>query len=161
MVSNFISAASVFNLKPTDKYLSILPLCHVGGRLGNYQTQFSGTSIYYAESMGTISINMKEIKPDGFDAVPRVLEKFYDVIISKGKSLTGIKKSLFFRAVNLGLNYQPFGENGWLYERKLRIADKLIFSKWREALGGNVRIVGCGGASLQPRLERVFWAAGF
>ncbi|MDX9928128.1 MAG: long-chain fatty acid--CoA ligase [Bacteroidales bacterium] len=160
MVSNFISAASVFNLKPTDKYLSILPLCHVGGRLGNYQTQFSGTSIYYAESMGTISINMKEIKPDGFDAVPRVLEKFYDVIISKGKSLTGIKKSLFFRAVNLGLNYQPFGENGWLYERKLRIADKLIFSKWREALGGNVRIVGCGGASLQPRLERVFWAAG-
>ena len=160
MVSNFTSAASVFNLKPTDKYLSILPLCHVGGRLGNYQTQFSGTSIYYAESMGTISINMKEIKPDGFDAVPRVLEKFYDVIISKGKSLTGIKKSLFFRAVNLGLNYQPFGENGWLYERKLRIADKLIFSKWREALGGNVRIVGCGGASLQPRLERVFWAAG-
>lgn len=160
MVSNFISAASVFNLKPTDKYLSILPLCHVGGRLGNYQTQFSGTSIYYAESMGTIAINMKEIKPDGFDAVPRVLEKFYDVIISKGKSLTGIKKSLFFRAVNLGLNYQPFGENGWLYERKLRIADKLIFSKWREALGGNVRIVGCGGASLQPRLERVFWAAG-
>jgi len=160
MVSNFISAASVFKLKPTDKYLSILPLCHVGGRLGNYQTQFSGTSIYYAESMGTISINMKEIKPDGFDAVPRVLEKFYDVIISKGKSLTGIKKSLFFRAVNLGLNYQPFGENGWLYERKLRIADKLIFSKWREALGGNVRIVGCGGASLQPRLERVFWAAG-
>jgi len=160
MVSNFTSAASVFKLKPTDKYLSILPLCHVGGRLGNYQTQFSGTSIYYAESMGTISINMKEIKPDGFDAVPRVLEKFYDVIISKGKSLTGIKKSLFFRAVNLGLNYQPFGENGWLYERKLRIADKLIFSKWREALGGNVRIVGCGGASLQPRLERVFWAAG-
>jgi long-chain acyl-CoA synthetase len=160
MVSNFISAASVFNLKPEDKYLSILPLCHVGGRLGNYQTQYSGTSIYYAESMGTIAINMKEIQPDGFDAVPRVLEKFYDVIISKGKNLKGIKKTLFFWAVNLGLKYQPFGENGWLYERKLRIADKLIFSKWREALGGNVRIVGCGGASLQPRLERVFWAAG-
>jgi long-chain acyl-CoA synthetase len=160
MVSNFISAASVFNLKPEDKYLSILPLCHVGGRMGNYQTQYSGASIYYAESMGTIALNMKEIRPDGFDAVPRVLEKFYDVIISKGKNLTGIKKSLFFWAVKLGLRYQPFGENGWLYERKLRLADKLIFSKWREALGGNVRIVGCGGASLQPRLERVFWAAG-
>jgi len=160
MVSNFTSAASVFKLKPTDKYLSILPLCHVGGRLGNYQTQYSGASIYYAENMGTIAINMKEIRPDGFDAVPRVLEKFYDVIISKGKNLKGIKKTLFFWAVNLGLKYQPFGENGWLYERKLRIADKLIFSKWREALGGNVRIVGCGGASLQPRLERVFWAAG-
>ncbi len=160
LVSNFISAASVFNLKPSDKYLSILPLCHVGGRMGNYQTQYSGSSIYYAENMGTIAANIREIKPDGFDAVPRVLEKFYDVIISKGKDLTGIKKNLFFRAVKLGLKYNPFGENGWLYERKHRIADKLIFSKWRQALGGNVRIVGCGGASLQPRLERVFWAAG-
>ena len=160
MVSNFLSAASVFNLKPEDKYLSILPLCHVGGRLGNYQTQYSGSSIYYAENMGTIAANMAEIKPDGFDAVPRVLEKFYDVIISKGNKLTGMKKKLFFWAVNLGLKYKPFGENGLLYERKLKIADKLIFSKWRQALGGNVRLVGCGGASLQPRLERIFWAAG-
>jgi long-chain acyl-CoA synthetase len=160
LVSNFLSAASVFNLKPTDKYLSILPLCHVGGRMGNYQTQYSGASIYYAENMGTIAVNMQEIKPDGFDAVPRVLEKFYDVIISKGKKLSGIKKVLFFWAVNLGLKYKPFGEKGWLYEKKLKLADKLIFSKWRAALGGNVRIVGCGGASLQPRLERVFWAAG-
>jgi long-chain acyl-CoA synthetase len=160
LVSNFISAAEVFNLKPTDKYLSILPLCHVGGCMGNHQTQFSGASIYYAESMGTIAVNMQEIKPDGFDAVPRVLEKFYDVIISKGKKLTGIKKLLFFWAVNLGLKYEPFGEKGWFYEIKLSIADRLIFSKWRTALGGNVRIVGCGGASLQPRLEKIFWAAG-
>jgi len=160
LVSNFISAAGVFNLKPADKYLSILPLCHVGGRLGNYQTQYSGTSIYYAENMGSIAQNMAEIKPDGFDAVPRILEKFYDVIISKGKKLSGIKKSLFFRAVDLGLKYKPFGENGWFYELKLKMADKLIFSKWRAALGGNVRIVGCGGASLPSRLERIFWAAG-
>jgi long-chain acyl-CoA synthetase len=160
MVSNFISAAGVFNLKSTDKYLSILPLCHVGGRLGNYQTQYSGSSIYYAENMGTIASNMLEIKPDGFDAVPRILEKFYDVIISKGKKLTGIKKLLFFRAVNLGLKFQPFGENGWFYETKLKIADRLVFSKWRTALGGNIRIAGCGGASLQPRLEKIFWAAG-
>jgi long-chain acyl-CoA synthetase len=160
MVSNFLSAASVFNLSPDDKYLSILPLCHVGGRLGNYQTQYSGSSIYYAENMGTIASNMGEIKPDGFDAVPRVLEKFYDVIISKGNKLTGIKKKLFFWAVNLGLRYEPHGANGWFYERKLKIADKLIFSKWRQALGNRVRIVGCGGASLQARLERIFWAAG-
>ena len=160
LVSNFISAATVFNLKPSDKFLSILPLCHVGGRLGNYQTQYSGASIYYAENMGSIAVNMQEIKPDGFDAVPRVLEKFYDVIISKGRKLTGIKKTLFFWAVGIGLKYKPFGENGWFYEKKLKLADKLIFSKWRTALGGNVRIVGCGGASLQPRLERVFWAAG-
>jgi long-chain acyl-CoA synthetase len=160
LVSNFLSAAEVFRLKPSDKYLSILPLCHVGGRLGNYQTQYSGAGIYYAENMGTIAVNLQEIKADGFDAVPRVLEKFYEVIISKGKNLSGIKKSLFFWAVKLGLKYKPFGENGWFYERKLKIADKLIFSKWRQALGGNVRIVGCGGASLQPRLEKVFWAAG-
>lgn len=160
LVSNFISASSVFNLKPSDKYLSILPLCHVGGRMGNYQTQYSGSSIYYAENMGTIAVNLQEIKADGFDAVPRVIEKFYDVIISKGKKLTGIKKSLFFWAVKLGLRYKPFGGNGWIYERKLKIADKLIFSKWRQALGGNVRIVGCGGASLQSRLEKIFWAAG-
>jgi long-chain acyl-CoA synthetase len=160
LVSNFISAASVFNLSPENRYLSILPLCHVGGRMGNYQTQYSGSSIYYAESMGTIAANMQEIKPDGFDAVPRVIEKFYDVIISKGKKLKGIKKTLFFWAVNLGLRYKPFGENGWFYERKLRLADKLIFSKWRAALGGNVNIVGCGGASLPARLERIFWAAG-
>ncbi len=160
MVSNFLSAAAVFNLGPQDKYLSILPLCHVGGRLGIYQTQYSGSSIYYAENMGTIAANMAEIKPDGFDAVPRVLEKFYEVIISKGNRLTGIKKKLFFWAVGLGLKYQPFGENGWFYEMRLKIADKLIFSKWRQALGNRVRIVGCGGASLQPRLEKVFWAAG-
>jgi long-chain acyl-CoA synthetase len=128
--------------------------------MGNYQTQYSGASIYYAESMGSIAVNMQEIKPDGFDAVPRVLEKFYDVIISKGKKLTGIKKILFFRAVKLGLKYKPFGENGWLYEKRLKLADKLIFSKWRAALGGNVRIVGCGGASLPSHLERIFWAAG-
>jgi len=160
LVTNFISAASVFNLKPSDKYLSILPLCHVGGRMGNYQTQYSGTGIYYAEHMGAIAANLKEVKPDGFDAVPRVLEKFYEVIISKGKNLKGIKKILFFWAVDLGLRYKPFGENGWFYETKLKLADRLIFSKWREALGGNVRLVGCGGASLQPRLERIFWAAG-
>jgi long-chain acyl-CoA synthetase len=128
--------------------------------MGNYQTQYSGSSIYYAENMGTIATNLAEIKPDGFDAVPRVIEKFYDVIISKGKKLTGIKRSMFFMAVKLGLKYEPFGANGWFYEGKHKLADKLIFSKWRQALGGNVRIVGCGGASLQPRLERIFWAAG-
>jgi long-chain acyl-CoA synthetase len=103
---------------------------------------------------------MQEIKPDGFDAVPRVIEKFHDVIISKGKKLDFTKRKIFFWAVNLGLKYKPFGEKGWFYEKKLKIADKLIFSKWRAAMGGNVRIVGCGGASLHPRLERLFWAAG-
>jgi len=160
MVENALAASKVFMLKPEHKYLSVLPLCHVGGRMGNYQTQYSGCSIYYAENMGAIAKNMQEIKPDGFDVVPRILEKIYDTVIAKGKKLEGFKKKLFFWAVKLGLKYKPFGENGFIYEMKMKIADKLIFSKWREALGGNVKIAGCGGASLQARLERIFWAAG-
>lgn len=160
LVRNFIAAAGIFELSPDDRYLSILPLCHVGGRMGNYQSQYSGTSIYYPENMGAFARAMKEIRADGFDAVPRVLEKVYDNIVSKGNQLTGMKKRIFFWAIKLGFRYEPFGSNGWFYEQKLKIADKLIFTKWRDALGGNVRLVGCGGASLQPRLERLFWAAG-
>ncbi|MEN8120347.1 MAG: long-chain fatty acid--CoA ligase [Bacteroidota bacterium] len=160
LVGNFLAAAGVFKLKPEQKYLSILPLCHVGGRMGNYQTQYSGCSIYYAESMATIATDMREIKPHGFDAVPRILEKIFDTIISKGKKLKGTKKAIFFWAVNIGLKYKPVGESNWFYRTKLKIADKLIFSKWREAIGGNIESVGCGGAALQPRVERIFWAAG-
>ncbi len=160
LVKNFLAAVEVFKLGPGDRYLSILPLCHVGGRLGNYQTQYSGACIYYAENMGTIAVNLREIKATGFDAVPRILEKVFDNVLAKGRSLQGFKKTLFFWAVKLGMEYNPFGEKSWFYYRKLRIADKLIFSKWREALGGHARLVGCGGASLQPRLERIFWASG-
>jgi long-chain acyl-CoA synthetase len=160
LVKNFLAAADVFQLTPEDRYLSIIPVCHVGGRLGNYQTQYSGACIYYAENMGTIASNLKEIQATGFDAVPRILEKIYDNVIAKGRSLSGMKKRIFFWAVNLGLRYRPHGEKSWFYYRKLNIADKLIFSKWREALGGHARLVGCGGASLQPRLESIFWASG-
>ncbi len=160
MVQNFLAAAEVFKLTIDDKFLSILPLCHVGGRMGNYQTQYNGSSLYYAENMGTIAANMKEIKPNGFDTVPRLLEKVFDNIIAKGKKLKGFKKTIFFWAIKIGLKYKPKGESSWWYKMKLKIADKLIFTKWRDALGGEIRIVGCGGAALQPRLERVFWAAG-
>ena len=160
LVRNFLAAAEVFNLKPEQNYLSILPLCHVGGRMGNYQTQYSGCSIYYAENMGAIATDMREIKPHGFDAVPRILEKIFDTIIKKGKQLKGVKKAIFFWAVKIGLKYKPIGESNCWYRLKLKIADKLIFSKWREAIGGNIESVGCGGAALQPRIERIFWAAG-
>jgi long-chain acyl-CoA synthetase len=160
MVKNFIAAADIFKLTPEDKYLSILPLCHVGGRLGNYQTQYSGSGIYYPESMGAFVTAMKEINADGFDAVPRVLEKVYDNIMAKGNQLTGMKKKIFFWAVRLGFKYNAYGRNGWWYRKRLAFADKVIFTKWRDALGGKVRLVGCGGASLQPRLEKLFWAAG-
>jgi long-chain acyl-CoA synthetase len=160
LVSNFLAAAGVFKLNENDRYLAIIPVCHVGGRLGNYQTQYSGACIYYAESMSTIAANLKEIQATGFDAVPRILEKIYDNVIAKGRSLTGMKKRIFFWAVKLGLQYQPHGQKSWFYYRKLKIADRMIFTKWREALGGHARLVGCGGAALQPRLERIFWASG-
>ncbi len=160
LVQNFLEAAKVFDLNEKDNYLSILPLCHVGGRLGNYQTQYSGSSIYYAESMGTIAANMKEINADGFDTVPRILEKIFDNVYAKGKNLPGIKKKIYYWAVNLGLKYKLDSESSWLFKKKHAFADKMIYSKWREALGGRLRLAGCGGAALQPRLERVFWAAG-
>jgi len=160
MVQNFLAAAKVFDLHPEDNYLSILPLCHVGGRLGNYQTQYSGSNIYYAENMGSIATNMKEIKADGFDTVPRILEKIFDNVVAKGKNLPGIKKKIYYWAVRLGLKYKLDKDSSWFYKKKHAFADKMIYSKWREALGGKLRLAGCGGASLQPRLERVFWAAG-
>ncbi len=160
LIKNALAVHEVFNLTPQDRYLSIIPVCHVGGRMANYQTQYSGACIYYAENMGTIAINLKEIKATGFDAVPRIMEKIYDSVIAKGRSLTGMKKRIFFWAVKLGLRYEPHGRKGWLYYQKLKIADKLIFTKWREALGGEAKLVGCGAASLQPRLERIFWASG-
>ena len=158
-MSNAIAASKVFKLQPDQRYLSILPICHVGERLGCYQTQYSGCSIYYAENVASIANDLKDVKPHGFGAVPRILEKVYDRIISKGEKLTGIKKKLFFWAVDLGLKYKLEGNSLW-YKLQHKIADKLIFSKWREAVGGNIVSVGIGGAALQPRLEKVFWAAG-
>lgn len=160
LTSNAIAASRVFQLQPNHKYLSILPICHVGERMGNYQTQISGCSIYYGESLGSIAADLMDIKPQGFGAVPRILEKVYDKIIDKGEKLTGIKRKLFFWSLDLGLNYKANGENGMWYELKLMLANKLVFSKWRAALGGNIISIGVGGAALQPRIERVFWAAG-
>lgn len=160
LVRNALAATTIFQMTPEDRYLSIIPVCHVGGRMGNYQTQLSGSCIYYAENMGTIAANLKEIRATGFDAVPRILEKIFDNVMARGRTLKGMKKRLFFWAVRIGMRYRHPEQMGWLYRRQLKLADRLIFSKWREALGGKARLVGCGGASLQPRLERIFWASG-
>jgi long-chain acyl-CoA synthetase len=160
LVTNFITTAKVHTLGFGDKTLAFLPLSHVYQRMVTYHFMNKGIAIYYAENMGTILNNVKEIKPEIFLSVPRLLERVYDGIIAKGKDLSGIKKSLFFWAVNLGLRFELNRANGWWYHFKLGIADKLIFSKWREALGGNIKIIVSGAASLQPRLARVFSAAG-
>ncbi len=142
------------------KALSFLPVCHIYERMLLYMYQYTGTSIYFAESLETISENLQEIHPDVMSAVPRLLEKVFDKIMAKGTALTGVKKKLFFWAVDLGLEWEPYGKNGWWYQTKLGIARKLIFSKWQEALGGNLKAIASGSAALQPRLARVFNAAG-
>lgn len=146
--------------KGTSKALSFLPLCHIYERAGSLCFLFMGISIYYAESMETIGENLKEVQPQIFNTVPRLLEKVYDKIVSKGYELTGIKKSLFFWALNLGLKYEPNKNQGSWYNFQLKLANKIIFSKWREALGGNVMQINSGASALQPRLARVFWSAG-
>ena len=160
LVSNFLACVNVIEIGPGEKTLAFLPLCHIYQRMVTYYFMNMGVAIYYAENMGTISQNIKEVKPEIFLTVPRLLERVYDAIIAKGKDLKGIKKSLFFWAVNLGHRFEPNRANGWFYHFKLGIADKLIFSKWREALGGNIRIIVSGSAPLQARLGRVFSAAG-
>lgn len=159
-MSNVLASAARLILNSSHKCLSFLPINHVYERMVNYQYQYKGISIYYAESMETIGDNLRELKPHGFATVPRLLEKVYDKIMAKGKSLPTIKKSLFLWAVDLGQKYELNGANGWWYELKLKIARKLIFSKWQEALGGNIMFMCSGGAALQVRLERLFWAAG-
>ncbi len=146
--------------KGNSRCLSFLPVCHIYERMMVYLYMYNGVSIYYAESMEKISDNLKEAQPHVMTAVPRLLEKVYDGILAKGSALTGVKKKLFFWAVDLGLKYEPYGQNGWWYEKQLGLARKLIFSKWQEALGGHLKVISSGSAALQPRLARVFNAAG-
>jgi len=159
-VSNVMGSYPVLPVAPEGIFLSFLPLCHVFERMVNYLVQYKGCGVYYAESVDTIGDNLREVHPNGFASVPRVIERLYDKLLLKGKELTGVKKNLFFWAVNLGLKYELNRANGSWYEFQRKIADKLIYSKWREALGGNIEVIVSGGAALQPRLARVFNCAG-
>lgn len=140
--------------------LSFLPCCHIFERMILYLYQYLGVSIYFAESIDKISDNLQEVKPQVMTVVPRVLEKVFDKIYAKGSELSGIKKSLFFWALRLAENYEPYEKNGSFYEFKLKIARKLIFSKWQEALGNNLELLVSGSAPLAPRLSRIFGGAG-
>jgi long-chain acyl-CoA synthetase len=159
ILSNIISCDHLVPVTVGEKVLSFLPINHIFERTIVYMYIYLGATICYAESIDKIGDNIREIQPYFFSAVPRLIEKVYARIINKGKELTGIKKALFFWAVNLGLRFEFEGANGWWYELQLKIANKLIFSKWREALGGNIRGIVTGSAALQPRLQRIFWAA--
>lgn len=161
IVSDVLMSAPRVPLKPGEaRGLSFLPICHIFERMITYIYQYYGVSIYFAESIDKISDNLKEVKPHVMSVVPRLLEKVYDKIYAKGAELTGIKKRLFFWATGLGIQYQPYEQNGWFYEFQLKIARKLIFSKWQEGLGGELELLVSGSAALQPRLTKVFTAAG-
>jgi long-chain acyl-CoA synthetase len=147
---------------PADQHsrvLSFLPVCHIYERMLHYLYMYLGCSIHFAESMDTIGENIREVKPHVFTAVPRLLEKVFDKIMAKGEELKGIKRALFFWAVGLAEEFEFTGKSAW-YRFRLNIARKLIFSKWMEALGGEVKAVASGSAALQPRLARIFLAAG-
>ena len=160
IISNATAVGNVFPfVNENYKILSFLPLCHVFERTGLYLYLYKGVSIYFAESIETISENLKEVQPHFFATVPRLLEKIYDKILTKGYTLTGIKRSLFFWSLKLATQYKIDGNNGFFYKLKMGIARKLIFSKWQEALGGNVQFIVSGAAALQPRLVTLFWAA--
>jgi long-chain acyl-CoA synthetase len=158
LLSNVDACREPIPADNSSKVLSFLPVCHVYERMLHYLYMYIGCSIHFAESMETIGDNIREVKPDVFTAVPRLIEKVYDKIIAKGDELTGIKRSLFFWAVSVGEDYDVVGK-GFFYKIKLAIARKLIFSKWQEALGGNVKAIASGSAALQPRLARIFLAA--
>ena len=159
LISNSIACQILAPFQHDWIGLSFLPLNHVYERMLSTLYFYLGVSIYYAESIDTIGENLKEVKPQIFGTVPRLLEKVYDKIVATGEMQTGIKKKLFFWALDLGLRYELNGANGRWYEFQLNIANKLVFSKWRAGLGGNVVAVASGGAALQPRLARVFQAA--
>jgi long-chain acyl-CoA synthetase len=160
IVSNVLDSASRIPFEEgTSVALSFLPICHIFERVILYIYQYYSVSIFFAESIEKVSDNIKEVKPTVFTVVPRLLEKVYDKIYAKGLELKGLKKILFFWAVKLGLRYEPYLANGWWYEFQLKIARKLIFSKWREGLGGNLTVMVSGSAALQARLARIFAAA--
>jgi len=160
IVSNVIASKERVPFAAGASSLSFLPVCHIFERMILYLYQYCGIQIYFAEGLDKISDNLKEVKPEVMTVVPRLLEKVYDSIIAKGTALDGVKKKLFFWAVELGLKFEPYGANGWWYEKKLAIARKLIFSKWKEGLGGNLTTMVSGSAALQQRLSRIFGAAG-
>ena len=148
-----------FEDAPDTRVLSFLPLNHIFEKMCTYIYLFSGISIFYAESLDTIGENLKEVQPNGFTTVPRLLEKVFEKIMAKGAELTGLKRKLFFWAVALGEKYDNNISGGWFYDTQLALANKLIFSKWREGLGGNVSFIITGGAACQVKLLRIFNAA--
>lgn len=159
IMSNLMENMKASTLVPGDRALSFLPMNHIFEKAGVFFFMNCGAAVYFAESIETIGDNLREVQPHTFNTVPRLLEKVFDRIMKTGSELSGLKKGIFNWAIDLGLNYE-IGGKGAFYNRQLNLANKLVFSKWREALGGNIKQIQSGASALQPRLSRIFWAAG-
>ncbi len=160
IISNFMAVKHIPPIGQEGRALSYLPLCHIYERMLNYLFQYLGISVYYAENLAVIAENIREVKPSIVTTVPRLLEKIYDKLMQTGGKLKGVKKFFFFRAVYIANHYKEDGANSIGYKLEKKLLDKLVYSKWREALGNNLKVVVSGGAALQPRLARIFNAAG-
>ena len=157
LLSNAKAVLPIVPVQLNSRALSYLPLCHIYERMMIYTWHYLGISIYYAESIAKIAENLQEIQPDIFTTVPRLLEKFYDKIIAVGRKQKGIKKKIFFWANDIACQFE-FENKTWLYRTKLKWARKLVLRKWKAALGGNFEVVVSGGAAIQPRISKIFWA---
>ena len=160
LVANCIAAAGILRNTPDHRALSFLPLCHIYERTVVNLYIYSGTSVYYAENLDQIGQNLREVQPQIFSAVPRIIEKVYERILARGQQLSGIRHALFFWALKLGLQYDPDRKLPWAQRLQLWLADRLVFKRWRESVGGKIQGIISGSAALQPRLARLFWAAG-
>ncbi len=160
LVSNFKSHVNIHELGKEHRVISFLPLCHVYERSVNYHFQYKGMGIYYVRNLGQILGAIREVKPHIFNSVPRLLERIYDGFVSKGEELTGIKKMIYFWSLRLSRHFEYNKKYNWFVKTQINLADKLVYSKWREALGGNIVYIVSGGAALQPRIARVLGIAG-
>jgi long-chain acyl-CoA synthetase len=158
-ISNFMECTNIYRFSATDRALSFLPLCHVYERMLNYVFQYFGMAVYYVETLDKVGESIREVRPNTFAAVPRVMEKIYNRMITRGRGFRGIRKWLFFWALRVGHKFELAHANGIWYEIKLFFARKLVLNRWKQALGGRLNVVVSGSASLHPRLARVFWAA--
>ncbi len=160
IISDLLSIKEIMPINFSHRLISFLPICHIFERTAIYYYIAVGGAVYYAENIDKVVENFLEIKPNYFTTVPRLLEKVYERIMEKGRNLSGLKKAIFGWAVNLANHYDPQGKNNFFYDLRLTVAQKLVFSKWRAALGNEVMGIICGAAALQPRLARIFTAAG-
>ena len=159
IISNFKAILPIVPTHAQTRVLSYLPLCHIYERMMIYAWHYLGIPIYYAESIGTIASDLQDVKPTIFTTVPRLLEKFYDRFVATGRKLPKRQKKLFFWADDVASRYELEGRSG-KYNRSLQTARMLVLNKFKDALGGKIDVIVSGGAAIQPRLCRIFWAAG-